>query len=395
MSDDLKTPIYDWHVKHGDMASFGGWSLPMQFSSIREEHMAVRENAGIFDVSHMGRFRFKGKDVFPILNKIFPRDLMKLTDGRCGYSYLLDENGGMLDDGVIIRKSEDFAIVVINAGPRISDWNWMVKFIDSEKQKNPDLDINYYDYTFDSAMFALQGPKAINIMETLTDVEIPRSWGYFETTIAGIEIIASRTGYTGEDGFEIQVIATKDSISEKAIKVWETILEAGKQFGILPCGLGARDTLRLGGGLPLSGQDFHPKYDPFEMDLGIQGIFIDMNKEFFIGLNALKKKYPSKNEENKHTLKEMTRKRVGIELEKKGIPRHGYTIEKDGKTIGEVASGSISPLTNKGIAMAILPIEYIELGTEINIIIRDKPYLAKIVKYPFFDTEKYGRRRTQ
>ena len=395
MTEDLKTPIYEWHKKHGDMASFGGWALPMQFSSIREEHMAVRENAGIFDVSHMGRFRFKGKDVFPILNKIFPRNLMKLVDGRCGYSYLLDENGGMLDDGVIIRKSEDFAIVVINAGPRISDWNWMVKFIDGEKQKNPDLDINYYDYTLDSAMFALQGPKAINIMENLTDIEIPRSWGYFEAEIAGIPIIASRTGYTGEDGFEIQVVATKETIIEKALKVWKTILEAGKEFGILPCGLGARDTLRLGGGLPLSGQDFHPEYDPFEMDLGLQGIFIDMNKDFFIGLEALKKKYPTKDEDGKHTLKELTCKRVGIELLKKGIPRHGYTIEKDGRKIGEVASGSISPLTGKGIAMAILPIEFTELDIELTIIIREKPYPAKIVSYPFFDTTKYGRRRTQ
>ncbi len=395
MSEDMKTPIYNWHKNHGDMASFGGWALPMQFSSIKEEHMAVRENAGLFDVSHMGRFRFTGKDAFPILDKILPRNLMKLADGRCGYSFLLDENGGMIDDCVTMRKKEDYAIFVCNAGPRVKDWNWMIKFIDSEKQKNSKLDINYYDFTLDSSMFALQGPKAIKIMESMTDVEIPRGWGYFETTLAGIEVFASRTGYTGEDGFEITVVATKDTISEKSTKLWEAILEAGKPFGLLPCGLGARDTLRLGGGLPLSGQDFSPEYDPFEMDLGLQGIFIDLNKPFFIGMDALKEKYPTINEENKRTLKELTRKRVGIELLKKGIPRHGYTIEKDGKKIGEVASGSISPLTNKGIAMAILPVEYTALDTELTIIIRDKPYQAKVVKYPFFDTTKYGRRRTQ
>ena len=395
MADAQHTPLYEWHKENGDMAEFGGWALPMQYSSIREEHMAVRENAGIFDVSHMGRFRFTGKDAFPMLDKILPRNLMKLADGRCGYSYLLDENGGMVDDCVTIRKTEDHAIFVCNAGPRVADWNHMIKFIDTEKQKNADLDIKYYDFTFDSAMFALQGPKAIKILETMTDIEIPRSWGYFETTLAGIEVFASRTGYTGEDGFEITVVGNRENIVEKATKLWLALLEAGKPFGLLPCGLGARDTLRLGGGLPLSGQDFHPEYDPFEMELGIQGIFIDLNKPFFIGQAALKKKYPATNEENKRTLEEMTRKRVGLELVKRGIPRHGYSIEKVGKKIGEVLSGSISPLTGKGIAMAILPIEFTELDSEVDIIIRDKPYAAKIVKYPFFDTTKYGRRRTQ
>ncbi len=392
---DNRTPIYEWHKAHGDMASFGGWELPMQFTSIREEHMAVRENAGIFDVSHMGRFRFTGKDAFPLLDKILPRNLMKLIDGRCGYSYLLDENGGMLDDCVTMRKTAEHAIFVCNAGPRINDWNHMINFIDGEKQKYPKLDIHYYDFTLDSAMFALQGPKAIDILKTMTDIEIPSSWGYFETQLAGMDVLASRTGYTGEDGFEITVVGTKDTIAEKATKLWEALLEAGKPFGLLPCGLGARDTLRLGGGLPLSGQDFHPEYDPFEMDLGIQGIFIDMNKPFFIGQAALKEKYPSVGSDGKLTLKEMTRKRVGIELLKKGIPRHGYSIEKDGKKIGEVASGTISPLTGKGIAMAILPIEYTQLETELSIIIRDNPYPAKVVTYPFFDTTKYGRKRTQ
>ncbi|MCK5183055.1 MAG: glycine cleavage system aminomethyltransferase GcvT [Candidatus Heimdallarchaeota archaeon] len=392
---DMRTPIYEWHEENGDMASFGGWELPMQFSSIREEHMAVIENAGIFDVSHMGRFRFTGKDAFPMLNKILPRNLMKLADGRCGYSYLLDENGGMLDDCVTMRKSEDYAIFVCNAGPRVNDWNWMINFIDGEKQKNPNLDISYYDFTLDSAMFALQGPKGVKILETMTDIEIPRSWGYFETQLVGIDVMASRTGYTGEDGFEITTVGTKDTISEKATKLWKAILNAGELFGLLPCGLGARDTLRLGGGLPLSGQDFTPEYDPFEMDLGLQGIFIDMNKEFFIGQEALKAKYSTLNEENKLTLKEMTRKRVGIELLKKGIPRHGYKIHSEGKEIGQVASGSISPLTGKGIAMAILPLAYTALDTEFTINIRDKPYPAKVVKYPFFDITKYGRRREQ
>jgi aminomethyltransferase len=392
---DMKTPLYEWHKQHGDMASFGGWALPMQFSSISEEHMAVRDNAGIFDVSHMGRFRFTGKDTFPILDKILPRNLMKLADGRCGYSYLLDENGGMIDDCVTMRKQEDYAVFVCNAGPRVGDWNWMVKFIDSEKQKHPGLEINYYDFTLDSSMFALQGPKAIKILESLTDIEIPRPWSFFEMKLGDFDVLASRTGYTGEDGFEITLVDTKDTIADKATKLWELLLEAGKPFGLLPCGLGARDTLRLGGGLPLSGQDFTTDYDPFEMDLGIQGIFIDMNKDFFIGLDALKKKYPTKNEEGKHTLKELTKKRVGIELLKKGIPRFGYAIEKDGKKIGEIASGTMSPLLKKGIAMAILPIEYTALDTEIKIIIRDREYPAKVVSYPFFDTTKYGRRRTQ
>lgn len=393
---DMKTPLYDWHAAHGDMASFGGWALPMQFSSIKEEHLAVRENAGLFDVSHMGRFRFTGKDVFPILDKILPRNLMKLADGRCGYSYLLDENGGMLDDCVTMRKAEDYAIFVCNAGPRVNVWNHMINFIDGEKQKNSNLDIQYYDFTLDSAMFALQGPKAVKILETMTDVEIPRSWGFFEATLAGIDVIASRTGYTGEDGFEITVVDTKETIKEKATKLWEALLETGKPFGLLPCGLGARDTLRLEAGLPLSGQDFNPEYDPFEMDLGLQGIFIDMTKPFFIGQEALKTKYPSVGEDGKLTLKELQRKRVGLELLEKGIPRHNYEItDATGKKIGVVSSGTISPLTNKGIAMAVLPIKYTELDAQLNIIIHDKPRKAKIVRYPFFDITKYGRRRTQ
>ena len=198
MADAQHTPLYDWHKEHGDMAEFGGWTLPMQYSSIREEHMAVRENAGIFDVSHMGRFRFTGKDAFPLLDKILPRNLLKLADGRCGYSYLLDENGGMMDDCVTIRINEEHAVFVCNAGPRTTDWDWMIKFITEEKQKNPDLDISYHDFTFESSMFALQGPKAIDIVQSMTNEEAPRGWGWFKPTIAGFEVLASRTGYTGE-----------------------------------------------------------------------------------------------------------------------------------------------------------------------------------------------------
>jgi aminomethyltransferase len=390
---DLHTPLYDWHKEHGDMASFGGWVLPMQFSSISEEHLAVRNDCGLFDVSHMGRFRFTGKDVFPILNKILPRNLKKLNVERCGYSFVLDETGGMIDDCVTMRKAEDKAIFVCNAGPRTKVWNHMVSFIDEQKQKHNDIEFNYYDFTLESSMFALQGPKAVNVMAEMTDDEIPRGWGFFETNLGGFDVLASRTGYTGEDGFEITLVGTKETFAEQATKLWEKILEVGEDFGIKPCGLGARNTLRLEAGLPLSGQDFTTDYDPFEMNLGIEPIFIDMNKSFFIGQQDLKKKYPTTTDDKKRTLKELERKRVGLELEKKGIPRHGYPIKKDDEKIGEVASGTISPLSGKGIAMAILPMKYTEKGTELTIIIRGRDYPAKVVNYPFYDTDEYGRKR--
>ncbi|MBD3189430.1 MAG: glycine cleavage system aminomethyltransferase GcvT [Candidatus Heimdallarchaeota archaeon] len=392
---DLKTAIYEWHNEYGDVTSFSGWVLPMQFSSITEEHLAVRHNAGFFDVSHMGRFRFTGKDVFPILNKILPRNLMKLADGRCGYSYLLNEEGGMMDDCVTIRLAEDEAIFVCNAGPRIDVWNWMIDFAKKEKEKNPDIDFNFEDVTLVSSMFALQGPKAIDILQSMTDDEPPRGWGWFKTKLVGLDVLASRTGYTGEDGFEITLIATEDTIQEKSLKLWKAILEAGESYGLVPCGLGARDTLRLEAGLPLSGQDFNPNYDPFEMDLGIQGIFIDMTKDFFIGQEALKEKYPSVNEDGKLTLEELSRKRIGVELLKRGIPRHSSKILQEGEPISEVTSGTYSPLLKKGIAMAILPIEYAKPDVEITVNIRDRTYPAKTVNYPFFDTDKYGRKRKQ
>ncbi|MEA2071649.1 MAG: glycine cleavage system aminomethyltransferase GcvT [Asgard group archaeon] len=395
MTKDRHTPLYDWHKKHGSMASFGGWSLPMHFSTIKEEHLAVRNNAGIFDVSHMGRFRFTGKDTFPILNELLPRNLMKLADGRCGYSYLLNNEGGMIDDGVTMRKSSEHAIYVCNAGPRLKCWNWMVGYIDEQKQKRKDLDIAYYDFTLESSMFALQGPKAHDIMKEMTDVEIPRGWGFFEPELAGLPVIASGTGYTGEKGFEITLIATKDDIADKATKLWKAILDVGEQYDLLPCGLGARDTLRLEAGLPLSGQDFTEKTDPFEMGLGLEPIFIDMHKDFFIGQEALLEKYPSENKDGKRTLKELTRKRVGIELQDRGIPRHGYAIQKDGEKISEISSGTLSPLTGKGIAMALLPIEYTDVGTDISVVIRGKNVPAKVVNYPFFDIDKYGRNRKE
>lgn len=390
---DLKTAIYEWHDEHGDVTSFAGWSLPMQFSSITEEHLAVRHNAGLFDVSHMGRFRFTGKDVFPVLNKILPRNLMKLADGRCGYSYLLNEEGGMIDDCVTIRLAEDEAIFVCNAGPRTKVWNWMTDFAKKEKEKNPDIDFSFEDVTLVSSMFALQGPKAIDIVQSMTDDEPPRGWGWFKTKLAGLDVLASRTGYTGEDGFEITLIATEDTIQEKSLKLWKAIMEAGEPYGLVPCGLGARDTLRLEAGLPLSGEDFNPNYDPFEMDLGIQGIFIDMTKDFFIGQEALKEKYPSVDENGKLTLEELSRKRIGLELLKRGIPRPGSKILKEDEPIGEVSSGTYSPLLKKGIAMAILPIEYAKPDVEITVDIRDRTYPAKTVSYPFFDTDKYGRKR--
>jgi aminomethyltransferase len=213
--------------------------------------------------------------------------------------------------------------------------------------------------------------------------------------LVGLDVIISRTGYTGEDGFEITLIASKNDLQEKATKLWEALLDAGKEFDIKPCGLGARDSLRLGGGLPLSGQDFSELYDPFEMDLAIEGIFIDLSKDFFIGQEALKKKYPTTDENGRRTLKELKRKRVGLELLKRGIPRHGTPILHNGVQIGQCSSGGYSPLLKKGIAMAILPIEYTELGTELEVKIRDKVIPAKVVKYPFFDTEKYGRKRKQ
>ena len=364
MSEWKKTPLYDSHLKlGGKMVPFAGYEMPVQYAGlgIMEEHKAVRERVGLFDVSHMGEFKISGSGSLEYLQKMTLNDVSKLEVNQAQYSGICYEDGGMVDD-LLVYKFEDHYMLVVNASNIEKDFDWF----ESHKPDNVEL-VNESDGT---ALLALQGKKSADVLSKLTSTVLEDIKYYcFETgKVSGKEATLSRTGYTGELGFELYLK------SEDAPEVWHDLMSAGAEFDIKPAGLGARDTLRLEMCYALYGNDIDQTTNPIEAGLGW---ITKLNKGDFIGstlIRQIKKNGPSK-------------RLVAFEMERKAIPRHDYEISVDDEVIGRVTSGTFSPTLHKGIGLGYVTAENHKPETEIKIDIRGRKESAKIVKPPFYKPE--------
>ncbi|WP_015864474.1 glycine cleavage system aminomethyltransferase GcvT [Parageobacillus toebii] len=361
-----RTPLFAVYERYGAKTiDFGGWELPVQFSSIKEEHEAVRTRAGLFDVSHMGEFVVKGDDSLAFLQKMMTNDVSKLTDGRVQYSLMCYEDGGTVDDLLIYKKADGHYLLVVNAANIEKDFEWLHGHLFG--------DVELVNISQEIAQLALQGPLAEQVLQKLTNTDLSAIKFFSfqdDININGVKALVSRTGYTGEDGFEIYCRR------EDAVALWESILEAGKEEGVLPCGLGARDTLRFEATLPLYGQELSKDITPIEAGLGFA---VKTNKDAdFIGKDVLKKQ----KEEG------TARKLVGIEMIDKGIPRHGYKVFANGEEIGFVTTGTQSPTLKKNIGLALIKTEFTEMDTEVEVEIRGKRLKAKVIATPFYKRAK-------
>lgn len=376
----MKTQLYNWHVKNGDMINFSGFQMPVLYSSIKKEHLAVRNNAGCFDISHMGRLWIEGDDSEKFLNLLVPRDLSKTQDGRASYTFMLNEHGGFRDDLVFAKINRKKWLLVWNAGNLVKIKLWMETFKNTLTQFI-DLDVSLIDISSTSAMFAIQGPKYQDVLKSAfkEKIEAPLPWRVLNVNYGDIELLISGTGYTGEKGCEIIVLNTTFEKPIKAEEIWRLLLEAGSQ----PCGLGARDSLRLEAGLVLYGNDIDESLNPIEAGLFFPP-FVHMDKPFFIGKSKLE--YLSN--------QTPVRTRIGFLAQEKGpSPRSGMKLFKDGQEIGFVTSGGFSPLINLGVGMGYVPITMKEEGTFLQYKVRGKVNEAKIVNFPLYNTDKYGKNR--
>ncbi len=359
-SKERKTSLYDCHIVcGGKMVPFAGYLLPVQYQSgVIKEHMAVREKAGLFDVSHMGEVLIEGPDALKNINYILTNDFTNMYDGQVRYSPMCNHEGGVVDDLIVYRYHQTKYLIVVNAANREKDVKWMKEHLHGE--------VVFTDISDELSQIALQGPKAEAIVRKLAkDEDIPQKYYSFvpESMVGGIKCILSQTGYTGESGYELYVK------NEDAPKLWNILLEAGKEEGLIPCGLGARDTLRLEAAMPLYGHEMNDDIDPLETGLKFA---VKMKKEDFIGKKAIEEKG------------DFTRKRVGLKMVGRGIAREGESVFVGEKKIGWITSGTHCPYIGYAIAMAMLDIDYIELGTKVEVEIRKKRIEAEVIPLPFY-----------
>ncbi len=360
-----QTPLYDEHVRLGGrIIDFGGWALPVQYSGITLEHEAVRNVAGLFDVSHMGEITVKGKDAQGFIQRLVTNDISKAVDGQAVYSPMCYPDGGVVDDLIVYRLGAEDYLLVVNAANTDKDFEWINEQLAG--------DVKIENVSSQWAQLALQGPEAQTILQKLTDYPLGNiRFFHFvpEVTVAGLKALVSRGGYTGEDGFELYT----DPANAPAL--WNAVLDAGKEEGLLPAALGARDTLRFEAALPLYGQEISADISPMEAGLNR---FVKLDKADFIGKAAL----------DKQAEEGLKRKLVGFEMVERGIPRSHYDVQADGKTVGFVTTGSFSPTLKKNIGLALVEAGCAAEGTELNIIIRDKPVKARVIPIPFYN-KKY------
>ena len=367
-----KTALNNVHRQMGaKMVEFSGWDMPVEYPKVGglvAEHMAVRNGVGVFDVSHMGDIRVHGPQALAAIQSMTMNDASKLAVGQCQYSALLYPQGTFVDDVIVHKMGETDYLLVINAGTREKDFNWVRDQAKGFDCKVENLSDNY-------TQIAIQGPKGVNTLQKLTDVDLSTVKFYWFThgTVCGLpNTLIARTGYTAEDGFEIYV-PTDEATSAR---VWNEVLEAGKEFGIVPCGLGSRNTLRLEGKLPLYGHEISDMITVWEAGLDR---FIKMEKGNFTGRAALEKQ---KQEGVKRLL-------VGLENVDRGIPRDGYKVfDLGGKEIGYVTSGSPGPFVKKNIALAYVPVELSAVDTEVAVEIRGQMVKCKVVPTPFYKRPK-------
>jgi glycine cleavage system T protein (aminomethyltransferase) len=351
----VRTPFYDIHKSFGaKMVNFHGWEMPLRYSGIVDEHVNVRKNAGMFDVSHMGRFEIKGPNSFTCLQKLITNDLEKLADRQALYSPVCYENGGIVDDIITYRLANDHFLVVVNASNRTKDFEWIVNHSESALIE---------DISNRTGLLALQGPRGADALQKLVepDLQSVKPFHLVYANIGGIECMLSRTGYTGEDGFEIFFDSSR-------IEIWDKLMQHADTFGIKPTGLGARDTLRLEAGLMLYGNDMDENITPLEVPLKWTISF--NKKEEFIGKKALSNSYQS-------------RKLIGFEVLENRVARHGNKVLMDGQEVGFVTSGSFSPTLGKSIGFCFVPIS-ITKDQLIQIDIGGKWYKAKTTSTRFY-----------
>lgn len=369
MENLKKTPLNKVHRElGGKMVDFGGWDMPVQYAAgVIAEHLRTREHSGLFDVSHMGEFWVEGEDAIAFVNRLTTNDVTKLVDGQAHYSALTRADGTVVDDLLVYRFDEGKLLLVVNASTTEKDWDW----ITSHKGKE---NITLTNVSADYCQIAIQGKDAIEILQKLTDTLLSEIKYYHFTVdkVDGVDAIISRTGYTGEDGFE--VYANKDY----AERLWNKFLEVGNYgsaTGILPCGLAARNTLRLESAMSLYGHEISDEITPLEANLGW---ICKLNKDEFNGRTALLKQKEAG----------LTRKLVGFEMTDKGIARDGFDVYIDDEKVGFVTSGSPAPYLKKNIGLAFVPPEFAKIGQEIKIDVRGKHLTAKIVPTPFYKREK-------
>lgn len=359
-----KTPLCAVHEKLGArMVDFAGWYMPVQYSSIMEEHAAVRENSGLFDLFHMGEFWLTGPDAMKNVQKMFTQDSEALSDRQIAYTAMCRPDGTIVDDLLIYRWNAEKFLLVVNASNMEKDFTWM--------QSQLEGDAKLADESAKTGLIAIQGPNAEAILQKLTRQRLKAIKFYWFTSgkVDGVDCIISRTGYTGEDGFELYFPA------EHSEKLWAALMEAGKTEGIRAIGLGARDTLRLEARLMLYGNDIDDNTNPIEANLGWT---VKFGKGPFVGSDVLKKQ---KENGAAKTL-------VGFEMGKGPAPRHGYPIVKDGKPVGVVTSGTMAPTLKKNIGMGYVPPALSAIGTVIDVEIRGKNYAATIIETPFYTRKR-------
>ncbi len=360
-----KTPLYDVHERlEGRIIEFGGWMMPVQYTSIIEEHKAVRTKAGLFDLFHMAEFWLTGPDALKNVQKIVCQDAEALSDRQIAYTPMCRPDGTIVDDLLVYRFNRDRFLLVVNAANAAKDFAWIKSQLAGK--------VEFVDKADQTGLIAIQGPQAQVILQKLTRQNLKAIKFYWFTTgfVDGVDCIISRTGYTGEDGFELYFDA------QYCVKIWDALMAAGKDAGIAPIGLGARDTLRFEARLMLYGNDIHDQTNPIEANLDWT---VKFAKGPFNGSDVLRKQ---QQEGVKKTL-------VGFEMPGKGpAPRHGYKIMKDGKQVGEVTSGTMSPTLQKNLGLGYVPPELKAIGSTFEIEIRGKNYPAVVVETPFYKREK-------
>ncbi len=357
---ELKTPIYDYHVElGGKIVPFGGFLLPVQYKTgVIAEHKAVREKAGLFDVSHMGEILITGRDALANVNMLLTNDFTVMEDGRCRYSPMCNEEGGIVDDLIVYKIKDECYLIIVNASNTDKDFAWMTAHAFG--------DVNMENISEQAAQAALQGPLAREIMTRVCRAEeLPEKYYTFtrEMEVGGIPCLVSRTGYTGEAGYEIYCAA------ERGEELFRLLLEAGKDLGLIPCGLGARDTLRLEAAMPLYGHEMSDEITPAEADLGFA---VKMNKADFIGKKALEEKGPA------------ARKRVGLRITGRGIAREHCDVYIEDRKVGETTSGTFCPHLNHAVAMALLETSSASVGTSVSVDVRGRRIEAEVVSLPFY-----------
>ena len=354
-----RTPLYDVHVKAGaKMVPFGGWEMPVQYTGILEEHRAVRRAVGLFDISHMGEFEIAGRDALAIVQRLCSNDAAPLHVGQVQYSLLCYPDGGIVDDLTLYRLADERFMLTVNASNIDKDWLWLVEGSAGRAQ--------WTNISSETALLALQGPEAEALVARLADVDVTRVpyYHFARGAVARVPALVSRTGYTGEDGFELYVAASA------AHDLWHALIEAGRPVGIQPIGLGARDTLRLEMKFALYGNDIDATTNPLEAGLGW---VVKPGKGAFIGREAIEA----------CRARGVSRRLVGFEMAERAIPRHGYRILRGGEPIGVVTSGSFGPSVERGIGIGYVDAAHAGIGTDLDVEIRGRAEPARVARTPF------------